>query len=132
MPEKLICVKLYMIIIRLPCEACVDQDHELQVHDIIRLPHEVRVDHDHKSQIYDIIKLPSEASVDHDHELQVHDIIKRRAGVIQISGVPALFIFLQLEYIQVIRDKKVSLIIFLSLSRVKLPAPCEIRIFCVV
>ena len=92
MPEKLFCVKLYMIIIR----------------------------------------LPSEASVDQDHEAMLHDIIKRRAGVIQISGVPALFIFLQLEYIQVIRDKKVSLIIFLSLCRVKLPAPCEIRIFCVV
>ena len=49
-------------------------------------------------------------------------IIKRRAGVIQISGVPALFIFLQLEYIQVIRDKKVSFIIFLTLSSVKFPA----------
>ena len=72
MPEKLFCVKLYMIIIRLPCEACVDQDHELQVHDIIKLPHEVRVDQD--------------------HELQVHDIIKRRAGAIQISGAPALYI----------------------------------------
>ena len=52
MPEKLFCVKLHMIIIRLPCEACVD----------------------------------------HDHELQVHDIIKRRAGAIQISGAPALYI----------------------------------------
>ena len=72
MPEKLFCVKLHMIIIRLPCEACVDQDHELQVHDIIKLPHEVRVDQD--------------------HELQVHDIIKRRAGAIQISGAPALYI----------------------------------------
>ena len=72
MPEKLFCVKLHMIIIRLPCEACVDHDHELQVHDIIKLPHEVRVDQD--------------------HELQVHDIIKRRAGAIQISGAPALYI----------------------------------------
>ena len=60
-------------IIKLPSEASVDQDHELQVHDIIRLPHEVRVDQD--------------------HEAMLHDIIKRRAGVIQISGVPALFIF---------------------------------------
>ena len=121
-----------MIIIRLPCEACVDHDHEAMLHDVIRLPSEASVDYDHEAMLHDIIKLPHEVRVDQDHELQVHDIIKRRAGVIQISGVPALFIFLQLEYIQVIRDKKVSLIIFLSLCRVKLPAPCEIRIFCVV
>ena len=43
-------------IIKLPSEASVDHDHELQVHDIIELPHEVRVDHDHESQIHDIMK----------------------------------------------------------------------------
>ena len=62
-------------IIELPCEACVDQDHEAMLHDIIRLPHEVRVDYDHESQIHDIMKLPHEVRVDQDHEAMLHDII---------------------------------------------------------
>ena len=71
---------------------CVDQDHEAMLHDIIRLPSEASVDYDHEAMLHDIIKLPHEVRVDHDHELQVHDIIKRRAGAIQISGAPALYI----------------------------------------
>lgn len=32
MPEKLFCVKLHMIIIKLPHEVRVDQDHEAMLH----------------------------------------------------------------------------------------------------
>ena len=35
MPEKLFCVKLHMIIIKLPHEVRVDQDHEAMLHDIM-------------------------------------------------------------------------------------------------
>lgn len=45
-----------------------------------------------REAVYDYNKTAMRTCVDQDHELQVHDLIKRRAGAIQISGAPALYI----------------------------------------